>query len=297
VPALLTALVLALLSSAGTAQAPPGSVLLRDGFDRPNGPHDLIANEWAYWHPTDPLRVGSETWQLTSGSLLSVGGHGWTGVPDDRAPDRYSQSSTDSQVFRLNTARSDFGDVEQAVDVRINGFAGSRRFPALPWDGVVLWPRYVTEFHLYFAYLLRKDGRVAITKKCPGRVSGGSVYNGGTYFDLTKERRFGPTIPGRWYRLASSVQDNSDRSVTIRIFQNGRLAAQATDRGVGCAPMRAPTKLGIRSDNVDANFGNYQVTQLSAGVPGRCPGSLVGARRGAALRHLARRHRRHSCPF
>lgn len=252
---------------------------MSDQFDHPNGPNNLIVNEWSYWNPQDPARVVAPAWQMTSGSLFSVGGLGWTGIPDDVSTDRYSEAHTDSQVFRLNTTRGDFGDVVQEVDARINGFTGSVDFPALPWDGVVLWPRYVDEFHLYFAYLLRKDGRVQITKKCPGHLAGGSFYNGGSYFDLSAERYHGPTVIGRWYRLASSVQDNPDGSVTIRTFQDGRLAAQATDRGVGCAPIRAPTQLGIRADNVDANLAHYRVYQLSPRLPASCPGAAVGALR------------------
>jgi hypothetical protein len=275
-------------SGASGASPPPraGEVLLRDGFRDANGPNDLITNEWADSNPADPARVRSKTWTVTSGSLFSVGGHGWTGIPDDRSPDRYSETGTDSAIFRLHTVRADFGNVEQEVDVRINRFTNPPTRPPRGWDGVVLWPRYVTPFHLYFAYLLRKDGRVAITKKCPGALPGGGFYNGGTYFDLSAVRPFRPTVVGRWYHLASAVQDNPGGSVTIRVFQDGVLAAAATDYGVGCPPIRGPTKLGIRADNVDANLDNYVVTELSAALPRRCPGSLVGAKREAALRHL-----------
>jgi hypothetical protein len=272
---------------------------MSDDFSRPNGPNQLIVNEWSHWNSDDPARVRSSAWQMTSGSLFSVNGIGWTGVPDDTPPDRYSQQHTDSEVFRLNTARGDFADVVQELDARINGFTGSANFPALEWDGVVLWPRYVTEFHLYFAYLLRKDGRVAITKKCPGRVPGGGFYNGGSYFDLAAERYLRPTVQGRWYRLASSVQDNRDGSVTIRTFQDGRLVAQATDRGLGCAPITGPTHLGIRSDNVDANLSHYRVYELSPLLPTGCPDGLVGARRRVALAHARRgrsRARGARCP-
>jgi hypothetical protein len=273
--------------SAGSAD--PGALLMSDDFSQPNGPNGLITNEWSYWNPGDSARVMSSQWQVKSGSFFSVGGIGWTGVPDDTPPDRYSQAHTDSQVFRLNTARDDFGDVVQQLDARINGFTGSARFPAVEWDGVVLWPRYTTPFHLYFAYILRKDGRVAITKKCPGHVPGGGFYNGGSYFHLTSERHLGPTVIGRWYRLASSVQDNPDGSVTIRTYQDGRLATQATDRGVGCPPIRGPTNLGIRADNVDANLAGYRVYELSPRLPPSCPGSLVGAKRRLELGGARRR--------
>jgi hypothetical protein len=270
-----------------------------DGFSRPNGPNRLIVNEWSYWNPGDPARVLSSVWQMTSGSLFSVGGIDWTGVPDDISPDRYSQQHTNSQVFRLHTGRGDLGNVVQELDARINGFVGSANFPPLAWDGVVLWPRFVTQYRLYFAYVLRKDGRVAITKKCPGEVPGGSFYNGGSYFDLAPERYLGATQVGRWYRLASSVQDNPDGSVTIRTFQDGRLAAQATDRGVGCPPIDGPTHLGIRADNVDANLAHYRVHALSPRLSTNCPGSLVGAARRIALAHARRPRPRApgaSCP-
>jgi hypothetical protein len=263
---------------------------MSDDFSRPNGPNQLIVNEWSYWNPADSARVLSPAWQMTSGSLFSVGGIGWTGVPDDTQPDRYSQQHTNSQVFRLHTARGDFGNVVQELDARINGFSGSANFPPLEWDGVVLWPRFVTQYQLYFAYLLRKDGRVAITKKCPGEVPGGSFYNGGSYFDLASERYLTRTLVGRWYRLASSVQDNPDGSVTIRTFQDGRLAAQATDRGIGCPPINGPTHLGIRADNVNANLTHYRVHELSPLLSTSCPASLVGAARRIALAHT--RHRR-----
>jgi hypothetical protein len=279
------------MASAAHGPSRPGQLLMSDDFKRPNGPNHLIVNEWSYWNPDDRGRVISAAWQMTSGSLFSVGGFGWTGVPDDTSSDRYSQEHTNSQVFRLNTRRSDFGDVVQEVDARINGFTGSANFPAVEWDGVVLWPRYVNEFHLYFAYLLRKDGRVAITKKCPGHVPGGSFYNGGSYFDLASERYLGPTVVGRWYRLASSAQDNPDGSVTIRTFQDGRLVAQATDHGVGCPPIGGPTQLGVRSDNVDANLTHYRVYELSPLLATSCPDSLVGAPRRTQLAHTRRRSR------
>ena len=78
---------------------------MSDDFSRPNGPNNLIVNEWSYFNPDDAARVKSTSWQMTSGSLFSVNGLGWTGVPDDTAPDRYSGDHTDSQVFRLNTTR------------------------------------------------------------------------------------------------------------------------------------------------------------------------------------------------
>jgi hypothetical protein len=270
---------------------------MSDDFNRPTGPSRLIVNEWSHWNPSDAARVVSHTWQMTSGSLFSIDGVGWTGAPDAESADRYSQRHTNSQVFRLSTARGDLRDVAQEVDARVGRFVASSSLPLVPWDGIVLWPRYVTEFHLYFAYMLRLDGRVAITKKCPGHVPGGSFYNGGSYFDLTPERYIRRTLTGRWYRLASSVQDNPDGSVTVRTFQEGRLVAQATDRGVGCPPIIGPAHAGIRADNVEANFAHYRVYALSAHVPTACPDSFVGVRRARLTRgRTGPRKRLSHCP-
>jgi hypothetical protein len=237
--------------------------LFSDDFDTPRGPNNLIANEHALWNPLDVLRVRSPDWQMTSGSFFSQDGVGWTGVPDDVAPDRYSIRSTGSSVFRMRTTRSDFPDNLQSVEARINSFSSAPSRPAVPWDGVVLWPRYKTEFNLYFAYILRKDGKVAITKKCPGGdPNGPNYYNGGTYYALSEEIYHAPTVLGDWYQLATSAQDNADGSVTITLYRGGDVAAQATDTGVGCTPIHAPTRLGLRADNVDANFSEYRVTAL-----------------------------------
>jgi hypothetical protein len=282
-------------SSRASRSPKAGVLLVADDFSQPRGPNHLITNEWAYWNRTQRHGVTSPTWQMTSGSLFSVDGVGWTGPPDDIPPDQHSRVHTDSQIFRLHTSRADFRDVVQAVDVRINRYQGSAQYPRQPSDGVVLWPRYLSAIHLYFAYVLPEDGSAAITKKCPGAVAGGSYYNGGTYFDLTGKMHPGRVARGRWYRIASSVQDNADGSVTIRAFRDGHLVAATTDRGIGCVPLRGPTHLGIRTDNVDANFARYRAYELSPWVSVTCPDALVGSeRRRSRSGHPVSRSR--ACP-
>ena len=232
------------------------STLMRDDFATPNGPNALITNQYALW-TDDPAAVRSPLWEMTSGSLFSVGGLGWTGDPDGVVPDATSSNGTGSWVFRLRT-RSQFGSVRQAVSVRIN------RYDAPPggatgWDGVVLWPRYQSESALYFAYLLRRDGRVQLTKKCAGQLPGGEYYNGGTYFPLTGLAGSAEPELGRWYRLASDVRDNGDGSVSIAVYRDGELLAEARDAGVGCAPLAGPARLGVRGDNADFNLDAYRV--------------------------------------
>jgi hypothetical protein len=256
--AALSALALALAGSPAPAHA--AQTLMADDFSTANGPNGLITNEHAFWN-ADGVR--SPLWEMTSGSLFSKSGLGWSGVPDGVVPDATSSNGTGSLVFRLRTVAADFGSVRQAVSVRINAFVPQAQ--GTTWDGVVLWPRYRSEFALYFAYLLRRDGRVQLTKKCPGDVAAGEFHNGGTYFPLTAERDSGaPTERGRWYRLATEVRDRADGSVSITGFRDGQAVVQATDHGVGCAPLRGPARLGVRADNTDFDLDAYRVTKLSA---------------------------------
>src|SRR5581483_11105351 len=118
-----TILGLALLLAAGAAQAGGGAgkLLFADSFAHANGPNDLVTNAWALWNSGKPQAVVSKRWQMTAGSLFSRDGVGWTGVPDGcGGADARSQACTESAVFRLNTARSDFGDVSLSVRIRLN---------------------------------------------------------------------------------------------------------------------------------------------------------------------------------
>ena len=246
----------------GTAAQPAaaGDALLSDDFSSANGANGLITNEYAFWNP-DPQAVRSPAWQVTSGSLFSKNAVGWSGYPDAITPVGLSLNGSGSSVFRMRTKATYSGSTRQQVSARINAFGpGTSTRPATAWDGVVLWPRYISDTHLYFAYILRRDGRVAITKKCAGNVPGGEIYNNGSYFNLTTERYFADTTPGTWYRLATEAIDNPDGSVTIRLYRNDQLAAQATDTGTGCPPIHGPARLGIRGDNTDFNITDYKAT-------------------------------------
>ena len=60
-------------------------------------------------------------------------------------------------------------------------------------------------------------------------------------------------------RSQGARRTNSDGSVTIRLYRNGTLALQATDRGTGCAPLGAG-HLGFRSDYLQYYVDNWNVT-------------------------------------
>ena len=240
-----------------------GAPLLADTFSSANGRNSLITNEWAFWNPRDELAVQSPVWNLSSGSLFSADGRGWSGRVDGTAPDRYSESSTGSYVFRLHTKRADFRSVRVEFSARVLSFwQGTDERPGVAWDGLALWPRYVDDTEVYRIYFLRRDGRIAISKKCHGQVPGGGYYAGGTYFSLYPETTYAPTQLGHWYRLAGEVRDNPDGSVTVTAFRDGVKVAEATDTGRGCAPIHGPAKSGIRADNTEFELDDYAVTAL-----------------------------------
>lgn len=215
----------------------------------------LVTNEYAYWNPQATDAHRSADWEMTSGSLFSRGGRGFTGAIDDRAPNATSTSGTNSAVFRLNTKRADFSDVRVGFDLTMQGFGSTPSTPAQAWDGVHIWLRYQSEESLYYASVARRDGAVVVKKKCPGGPS-----NGGTYVTLASRSTGGPIPLGVPTPVAASVVTNADGTVSIAASLNGVEIITARDTGVGCAAITGPGAVGIRGDNAAFEFSGFQVT-------------------------------------
>lgn len=240
--------------------------LLRDTFSAANGPNRLITNEYAL---SNADGVRSALWEMTSGSLFSRAGSGWSGVPDTRAPDRLSRRATGSAVFRLRTRRASFGDVKVSAEIRVNRWSNARsgQLPA-----IVMWVRYASELSLYWPSVLRADGKVDIEKKVPG---GPFPDNGGTYYILPPYTARGwPVQLRRWYRIAVTARSGADGALTISTYRDGRRMMTAVDRGAGqrvqvartggratnpTAALRRAGRLGIRGDDADFDVRDYTV--------------------------------------
>jgi hypothetical protein len=243
-------------------EAPPGpptaaaaGELFRDPFSE--YPDGLITNEFAHWNPGDGRAKDSALWELTSGSLFAQGGAGWSGVPDDGAPDPASASGNDSCVFRMTTTRADFGDVAVELELLNQGLLTSKRTPQVDWDGVHVFLRYQTEYNLYYASVNRRDNHVVIKKKIPGGPS-----NGGTYYNIGSEGRY--DVPyGAWQAVRATVRNRPDGSVLIELYADGKRVVSATDDGaVGGPPITHAGKVGIRADNANIKIKNFVVTAL-----------------------------------
>ena len=255
--------------------APAKTATLFTGRFCSMGPNNLVTNEFAYWNPEDRTSVVSPDWELSSGSLFSVRGAGWTGIPDDKTPDACSSNGNNSAVFRLTTRRADFENVEVSFRLLNRGLHDTPTTPRQPYDGVHIFLRYQTEYHLYYASINRREGTIVIKKKVPGGPS-----NGGTYYELTPYVR--REVPyGKWQDIRATVRNNPDGSVTIELFSGSRRLVAATDTGrVGGPPITNAGKVGLRTDNADALFGDFIVT----GLPARTAAAAAAgrARRPAA---------------
>jgi len=216
----------------------------------------LVTNEYAYWNPTLSSSVQSKDWEMTSGSLFSTGTALWTGTPDTANPNATSSNGTDSAVFRLTSKRADFGNVAVAFTVHNNGLTSTASTPPVAWDGLHIFLRYQSEYQLYYASVNRRDGHVVIKKKCAGGAS-----NGGTYYELGPGEVSGHAIPfGTDQRVGASVVNNPDGTVTLTLNVDGTTLVTAVDNGVGCAPITAAGKVGIRGDNDDFTVTGFTVT-------------------------------------
>lgn len=248
------AVALALALGSGEAQARP---LFYDGFNTANGPNDLITNEYAFHHPADQEAVRSAFWEMDSGSFFSRGGLGLTGVPDDCTPGRYSQPCTHSVLFRLNTKRRDFGNALVQTSLKNHRLVSTPSTPPEDWDGVHIWLRYQSQFHLYYATVNRRDGRLVIKKKCPGGPS-----NNGTYHTLAS--RSGFSIPfGPWQLVGAAAHNTPSGSVVLTLYHDGEPKLRAIDSGTGCAPITLAGATGVRGDNDDFALDGFSVSPVS----------------------------------
>lgn len=218
------------------------------------GPDRLVTNEHRFWHQRGAVEEDPPDWSMTSGSLFVRGGVGWSGRPDVGEPGPDSGASTNSAVFRLNTARRDFGDVEVSFRLRVLAMTSTVRTPPNEWDGVHVWLRYQSEYELYYASVARRDGVVTFKKKMPGGRS-----NDGTYHPLGEAR--GGAAPGRWAQVRVSVRNRPDGSVALAMSVDGRSVLTAVDHGEGGAPIVGAGSVGIRGDNCEFELQDFVVSR------------------------------------
>jgi hypothetical protein len=244
-------------------------------------PHDgLLTNEYAYFDTKDRAAVRSADWEMTSGSLYGRGGAFWTGQPDECEPDAKSSTCTNSDVFRLDSKQKFGGSIRVSLSLlqlaEIHNTACEEDDSC--WHGTHIWLRYQNQYNLYYASINRADGQVAIKRKVPCGDD-----NDGTYFVL------GSYVPhdfhtNNWSHYEVTIQTNSDKSVTIKLYDTDTSRTQpvttGTDRGgtnpswtTSCRtaghyssnryqPITGSGGIGIRGDYANFLFQDLAVSKL-----------------------------------
>lgn len=254
----LTATAAALISSVVGLAAPAnaaGNVIFAPSFRNVSG---LVTNEYAYWNSTNTNAVKDADWDMTSGSLFSslgaTTGVGSSGKIDTKPVDALSRLGTNSAVFRLNTKRADFDNVNVRFRLNIAQLTQTAFTPQVNWDGIHIWLHYQSQFKLYYASVSRRDGHVVIKKKCPGGPS-----NSGTYHSLSEEVAGFPIAYNTWSYVSATIKSNPNGTVSITLFRDDKAVVSVTDTGTGCAPITGPGSVGIRGDNASFRFYDFKV--------------------------------------
>lgn len=236
--------------SSDPAPAGDPNVLFGDAFTGSDG---VITNHYAFWSPDDESAFRSPNWEMESGCALRQDNTLWTGVPTSNIPNRNCSNGSGSEIFRLWTKR-DFSDVDVRFSLRNNGYVSGAQGER-SWDGVKIWLRRQGasgSVGLYTAEVNRRQGNIMIQKKCAGSD---------TYHILEQARPEGSDAAvGQWEQVGGSVRNAPDGSVRLALVRHGQVVLEATDDGVGCAPITAAGRIGVRGDYVDFNVDDFAVT-------------------------------------
>lgn len=225
------------------------SVLLSSSF--PMG-KQLITNERAYFDPHAPGTRTSQDWIVTSGSLFSYNGAGWTGVPDGVRPNATSSNGTDSAVFRAVTRRADFINVTVSFQLKIVGLVTTPRTPAGAFDGVHVFLRYQNYQDLYVVSVYRRDGMVAVKEKVPGGPS-----DGGTYYTLAEALH---SIPiHAWVPIHVTIVTLTSKAVRISLIIGNHQVLKMTEPASRVPPILTAGRVGLRGDNCEFYFRDFAV--------------------------------------
>jgi hypothetical protein len=212
----------------------------------------LVTNELSHTHPDTPGVHVSKDWIVTSGSLFADHGTGWTGPLDARTPDVDSRRSTNSAVLRALTRRADLGDVVVSMELDVAGLQVVPGTERHNYDGVHVMLRYTSPQSLYYVSVCRRDGTAVIKKKNLSTPSDDE----GTYVTLASAPFRCPTRT--WSSVKVEVRTTT-AGVRLTFWSGGRQVVSALDDGRnGTPPLRQPGRVGIRGDNAQFHFRDFE---------------------------------------
>jgi hypothetical protein len=149
---------------------------------------------------------------------------------------------TDSPVFRARTLTA-HDDVTVDLRFRVDHFVPGDEDHE--WDGVHVGVRYASPDDLYYVSVGRRDGVIAIKRK-----------SGGVYETLAQRQL--PFDLGRWHQASVTVT-TGPAGVSIGLSVDGQGALSVLD---ATAPLTAPGRVSIRSDNASVAFSDVEVRDL-----------------------------------
>ena len=229
-------------------QPPVADALLFDDFTGANG---VITNHYAFWSPNDDSAFRDDVWEMESGCALRSDNTLWTGVPTSSLPNRDCSNGSGSEIFRLWTKRS-FQNVSVSFSLRNNGYVSGAE-GARSWDGIKVWLRRqggTGPVRLYTAEVNRRQGNIIIQKKC----------GDDDYHIIGQGWPEGAAASiGSWEKVGGSVTNLPDGSVKLTVMRHGRTVLEATDTGIGCAPITTGGRVGIRGDYTNFNADDFLV--------------------------------------
>lgn len=236
---------------------PANSIPLLEAFD---GPDRIYVNEYAHWNPGSVCPYVSDIWDMTSGSLFIKDGVGYSGVPTtEKSAKCESGLATNSDVFRLKTRKSDYGDQHVAFDIKL--VAHSKQ-PSTSFDGVHAWLHLRSESALYAVSFGRWDGTFVIKKKIPvNQANCTDQSNGGCYVTLGKPVSRSDLITPQTWRHIDIYVTHSQSDPEISLFVDGELIVTAVDADVS-GPAYSQGSFGLRADNTE-----FYIKEIRSGQP------------------------------
>jgi hypothetical protein len=219
-------------------------------------------------------KSANPNWWLNSGGYMtSSNGIGATIQGDLPASNPWykeykSSNSSDTDgglhpqnIFRLLT-QSKWQNLEQQAYFKITKDNPSKSSERYGTNGLQLMNRYVDENNLYFTSV-RVDGTAVIKKK-----------KNGVYTTIAQKQIFPGTynqssnpdlLPhNTWLGLKSAVTNNSDGSVSIKLYldqNNSGSWTQVLDAKDSKNTIAGAGYAGIRTDFMDVQFDNYAIRE------------------------------------
>lgn len=182
---------------------------------------------------------------VTSGNLAWRGGC-WT---------------SSDPTFRFITLKDTFTDVAINFQARLIRFTDIN--PKAAYDGLHIFARYRSQYHLYVATFMRRDQTATLKKKCPGG-DGVTPDPHGTYYDFTSVSN--PFIQGVWYGIKLQMKNDASDTMKMVLSMNGKIVTTYIDNGKDkngvphvCNQIMRGGAVGIRADNCQWEIKDFEV--------------------------------------